>query len=111
LSGVTDGRKGKDIIDIKELGNYLNIEKQLLKGLASKEDAKDSNPLDLHKILSKAKLEHSLRKLKKLQLEEEIKFLESNVIVKGTLIYNAATSNTPSPAEEKEINARLVNLI
>lgn len=107
MSVVTDDRKSKDIIGIKELANYLNIEKQLLKGLATKEELKDSNSLDLHKMLSKTKLEHSLRKLKKLQLEEEIKYLESNVIVKGTLIYNAATSNTPSSAEEKEMNSRL----
>ena len=47
-------------------------------------------------MLGQAKFEKSLKTLKRKQIEEEIKYLETNVLLKGNLIYNAAAATPVS---------------
>ena len=49
--------------------------------------------------------------LEPMTLEEEIKYLENNVLVKNNLIYNTAVAPTISQSEEKEINQKITNYV
>lgn len=55
-------------MDIKQLAAYLKLEKQLLKELTDDSADKKTTELDIHEILSRAKLESALKQIKKRQL-------------------------------------------
>ena len=81
-----------------ELASYLKAEKGVLKSMTEEGQGTQSSGVNLHEMLGKVELEKSLKRAKKVQLEEEIKFLEGNVLVKGNFIYNPASSLLISPA-------------
>ena len=79
--------------------------------MSNNAEKQPANELDIHSLLSKSTFEKTLRNMKKKQIEEEIKYLENNVLVKNNLIYNTAVAPTISQSEEKEINQKITNYV
>ena len=85
---------------LKELGAYLKAEKECLKCIVS-EHSDQPTPTDVESSVVKSRLEGILRRVRRQQLEEEIRFIEQNVLVKGVLVYDAASSIGSNPSGDK----------
>ena len=96
-----EGSEKGALIGMGDLAGYLKAEKACLKEIASYQSDQPTQT-DLQRSLVRSRVESAFRKVRKHQLEQEIRFVEQNVLVKNTVVYDATSSSTIHPAEDKQ---------